>query len=79
MPRIYPRRLTHEQVQELLKVSRWHLVGAHTKEFHKRWTFRQMAEWLYQTWGVKLSANRTRQIVRETLLKGDIPNDQPDQ
>jgi len=73
MPRRYPRRLSREQLQELLKVSRWHLVGAHSKEFHKRWTFHQMADWVYEKWGIKLSPNRLRQVVREALLKGDIP------
>jgi transposase len=75
LPRIYPRRLSREQVQELLKVSRWYLVGAHSKEFHKRWTFREMSEWVYKTWNIKLSPNRIRQIIRESMLNGDIPRD----
>jgi len=73
IPRVYPRKLSREQIQELLKVSRWYLVGAHSKEFHKRWTFREMAEWVYKTWNIKLSPNRIRQIVREALSRGEIP------
>lgn len=78
MPRTYPKKLSHDQVQELLKISRWYLVGAHSKEFHKRWTFREMSEWVDKTCGIKLSSNRIRQIVNETLLSGDVPHDKPE-
>ncbi|MBI4835323.1 MAG: helix-turn-helix domain-containing protein [Planctomycetes bacterium] len=73
MPRDYSRKLNREQLHELLKESLWYLVGAHTKEFHKRWTFREMSEWVYKRWDITLSPNRMRQIVREALENADMP------
>lgn len=75
LPRIYPRRLSPEQLKELLRVSLWE-TAVHYKEFwDKVWPYRKMAEWVFQKWGIKLSANRIRQIVHQTYHKIEFPYD----
>jgi transposase len=66
-PRIYPTKLTEEQVTELLKVGHYHSPWKNLKEYEKRWSFRRMAKWVKDNWNIEISYVRIREIVRERM------------
>ena len=66
-PFIHPIKLTDEQIKELLTVSYYSAVGKSHKEYYNRWSFRRMAKWVEEKWGIKISYERVRQIVYKKL------------
>ena len=57
------RSLTREQIKEMMRVSCW----ADVKNFKLRWSFRKIADWVKEKWGIKLSPERIRQMIRNRL------------
>ena len=75
-PRVYPTKLTEEQITQLLKVSHysgpWKSRKEYRKEYEKRWSFRRMAKWVKDNWNIKISDERVRQIVYKTIGRRKI-------
>ena len=66
-PFVHPIKLTDEQIKELLTVSHYSAVGKNRKEYFNRWSFRKMAKWVEEKWGIKISYERVRQIVKKKM------------
>lgn len=65
----HPVKLTPQQVNQLIGISHWSALGnkKRRKEYRMRWSFRKMAQWIKDQWGIKLSRERVRQIVWQKL------------
>jgi len=62
--RVQPGKLTSGQIDEIMKISGWsrHLVSG-----QKAWSFRKIAKWINDTWHIKISYVRIRQIITGRL------------
>jgi transposase len=63
-------KLSDERIRELIRVSHRSVNPKNKSErrdFLNRWSFRQMADWAYDKWQIKLSPERIRQIVRKKM------------
>jgi len=63
-----PSKLTNAQIIEMMRISHW--IYTDDKSYKMRWSFQKIAGWVKGKWGVKLSAERIRQIIRQ---KNDDP------
>jgi transposase len=62
-------KLTDAQVRHLIEISHHSKIFASgkSKELQERWSFRKMAKWVKDNWGINLSHERIRQIVHNKL------------
>lgn len=65
--RAYRRLLTDEQIKQLMAISHWANVLRDPKELWQRWSFRKMARWVKDNFGIQISHERIRQIINLKL------------
>jgi transposase len=69
-------KLTPEQLNQVMEIShRLNPIqpetrGAKIKRIQSRWSFRKMAQWIKDNWNIKISHERLRQMVRQSLTEG---------
>ncbi|MBI4712423.1 MAG: helix-turn-helix domain-containing protein [Planctomycetes bacterium] len=63
-----PAKLTNVQIIEMMRTNHW--IYTDDKTYQMRWSFQKMAKWVKEKWGIELSAERIRQIIRR---KNDAP------
>ena len=62
-------RMTPEQVEEIIKVSSWDKLYRDENERRRfRWSYRRIAQWVKEQWGITISHERLRQVIRKKLL-----------
>jgi len=68
---IRPMKLSAQQVTQLTEISYWAKIVSNKKQdimdLRKRWSFRKMAQWVFDEWQIKLSSERIRQIVYKKI------------
>jgi len=62
------KKLTPEQIGQLLDVSNWTRECRDVKERRMRWSYRRIARWVSRQWNIRISHERVRQIIRRRLL-----------
>jgi len=67
----FTHKLTGQQIEQLMEISHWNIIVSRRSkkpeiaESHKRWTFRKIARWVKDNWGIKISHERIRQIIQQ--------------
>jgi len=60
-------KLTPEQIKQVIDISHWSAIGDKRKirEYKSRWSFRKIAHWINDTWGIKISHEGVRQMIHK--------------
>jgi transposase len=61
------RKLTAEQINEIMTISNWAGSLENDKKHQQRWTFRKIARWIKDKWDIDISHERVRKIVNEKM------------
>ncbi|MBI5779259.1 MAG: helix-turn-helix domain-containing protein [Planctomycetes bacterium] len=61
-------KLTPEQISRMMEISYRSKPLKHGRERKIRWSYRKIAKWVKEQWGITISHERLRQIIRKRLL-----------
>ena len=61
-------KLTREQISRMMEISHRSKPIRRGWERKIRWSYRRIAGWVKEQWGITISHERLRQIIRETIL-----------
>jgi transposase len=63
-------KLTPQQIDKILEVSLWKWAYKDKTATKMKWSFRKIAAWVKNEWGIKISHVSIRRIIRQRLLGG---------
>ena len=61
-------KLTPEQISRMMEISYRSKPLKHGRERKMRWSYRRIAQWVKAQWGITISHERLRQVIRKKLL-----------